>query len=163
MAKIRYGFISNSSSSSFILALDRKPETIEDMKELLFGTDEFYPDPYRDGGYPTLKVAETVFNDIKDQKPMSRDQVFEELGTGWLEGAPDYNSFKDKTKDYGIDWKAYQKACREFQDNSADDLILEFKGKELYLVEYYDDSAYGCALEHGTVFDKICTYRLSKH
>ena len=143
------------------------------MQELLFGTEEFYADPYYDPnssyfssrvpGYPTSQVAETVFKDIADQKPMTLEQVAEELGDGWLEGSPDYESFKDDTKEHNIDWEAYQKASKKFQVETAGELIAEADGKELYLVEYSDDSQYGCALEHGPVFDKIDAFRLSKH
>jgi len=171
--KIRQGHISNSSSSSFILALDKKPESIEEMQNVLFGSKDFYEDPYYDpdctyfskrcAGYPTSQVAETVFDDIKNQKPMTKEQVSEEMGSGWLDGAPDYDSFKDPSKDHGVDWDAYQKASKEFQDKCADDLIIEAKDKVLFVVEYSDDCTYGSALEHGPLFDNIDAFRISKH
>jgi len=175
--KTRQGHVSNSSSSSFILALDKKPESVEDMKEVLFGTEEFYADPYYDPdctyfanrtpGYPTSTVAETVFDDIKDQTPMTKAQVSEEMGHGWLEGAPEYESFKKKgviTKGMDdIDWDSYQEACKVFQDKTADELIAEAGNKVLFLVEYADDDSYGSALEHGPLFDNIDAYRISKH
>ena len=39
--KIRKGFVSNSSSSSFFIALDKKPETSEEIRELFFGGLEY--------------------------------------------------------------------------------------------------------------------------
>lgn len=36
--KIRQGFVSNSSSSSFVVAFEKKPKTKEKMQEMLFGT-----------------------------------------------------------------------------------------------------------------------------
>jgi len=171
--KKRQGFISNSSSSSFILALDKKPESVEEIKEILFGTEEFYKDPYYDPdctyfakrtpGYPTSQVAETVFDDLKNQKPMTKEQVSEEMGSGWIDGAPGYESFEDSSNEHNIDWDAYQKASKEFQDKCADELINEAKGKVLFVVEYSDDCSYGCALEHGPLFDNIDAYRISKH
>jgi len=171
--KKRKGFISNSSSSSFILALDKKPESMEEMKEILFGTEEIYEDPYyepncayfskRASGYPTSQVAQTVYDDLKDQQPMTKDSVSEEMSYGWLEGSPDYDSFRDTNKEHGVDWDAYQKASKEFRDKSADDLITEAKGKVLFVVEYSDDCSYGSALEHGPLFDNIDAYRISKH
>jgi len=168
--KTRQGFVSNSSSSSFILSIAKKPESIAEMQTLLFKDKEFYYDPYYDGDsgyfsnrtekYPASQVAETVFDDIRDQKPMSAEQVAEEMSSGWLDGGPDYNSFK---KDGNIDWKDYQKACDSFNLKCAKELITEAKGKELYVVEYSDDDSYGCALEHGNLFDNIDNYRISKH
>jgi hypothetical protein len=35
--KIRNGFVSNSSSSSFIVVLDKKPENPSELKKVLFG------------------------------------------------------------------------------------------------------------------------------
>ena len=45
--KIRNGFVSNSSSSSFVVAFDKKPETVEELKKLLFGEEEVYGNPHR--------------------------------------------------------------------------------------------------------------------
>ena len=39
--KKRLGFVSNSSSSSFIITFDKVPETVEELKELLFEDQEF--------------------------------------------------------------------------------------------------------------------------
>ena len=38
--KTRNGFVSNSSSSSFIIALDKLPENAEEMHEMLFKSKE---------------------------------------------------------------------------------------------------------------------------
>jgi len=35
--KVRNGFVSNSSSSSFIVAWNKKPESVEEVKNILFG------------------------------------------------------------------------------------------------------------------------------
>ena len=40
--KIRVGFVSNSSSSSFIVVLDKKPENHSELKKVLFGKKETY-------------------------------------------------------------------------------------------------------------------------
>lgn len=126
--KIRKGFVSNSSSSSFILALDKKPKSVSEMKELLFGDAEFYYDPYYDESssyfqnrtekYPTKTVAKTVFEDIKDQKPMTLEDIAEELSSGWgqdelVDGTkrPEYSDFRKEGESFcDSSWEEYDKA-----------------------------------------------------
>lgn len=161
--KIRNGFVSNSSSSSFIISFDKKPESIDEMKKILFGEKQIYSDPYDRTSYSAVEVAETVFNDIKEQDPMTKEQISEELSSGWIEGAPEFSSFRTKPDNREMDFEAYEKAHKEFTDKLADKLIEYAKGKVMFLVEYADDTAYGCALEHGGLFDHMEHFRISKH
>jgi hypothetical protein len=65
--KIRNGFVSNSSSSSFIVAFDSKPESVEGLVKTLFGPGST-PDEIWKGGLTKSEVAERVFDDINKQK-----------------------------------------------------------------------------------------------
>jgi len=176
--KMRDGFVSNSSSSSFIIPFDKKPESIHEMKEILFGDKEYYYDPYYDpdstyfsertAKYPAMQVAETVFKDIEYQKPLSEEQLVEELSRGYISSTlqdgttePSMEDFRDSDND--INWEAYDNAFREYTKKLAKEIIAEAENKELYVVNYSDDDCYGCALEHGPLFDKIGSFRISKH
>lgn len=55
--KIRQGFVSNSSSSSFVVGFYRKPKDVAELQQLLFQEDQIYPHPYDDEGIPVEKVA----------------------------------------------------------------------------------------------------------
>jgi len=134
--KTRTGFVSNSSSSSFIIAFNKKPESIDKMKQILFGDEKIFHHPYEKTGYLTKKVAETVYNDILNQKSKNQEEVIEELGCGWIDHpGKDGKKFFKKNKD-----------C------------------EIFVVEYSDnDGPFYCAMEHGDAFDKIPHIRVSKH
>lgn len=67
--KIRNGFVSNSSSSSFILYFKEKPKGKEELKTLMFTSkqieDGFVGDgEYDEIVYPINTIVNTVFNDI---------------------------------------------------------------------------------------------------
>lgn len=75
--KTRNGFISNSSSSSFIVAFPKKPKTVEETFKMLFGDREkneeiTYLDDYK---ITCGEVANRVFNDIKFQKSADMDLI----------------------------------------------------------------------------------------
>ena len=67
--KIRNSFVSNSSSSSFVVFFRTKPKSIEGLQELLFGYDEWYMNPYGEHNFSAKIVTGTVFNEINNQKP----------------------------------------------------------------------------------------------
>ena len=71
--KIRRGFVSNSSSSSFIVAFDRLPTTHEEMKFMLFGDKKLY-----EARWSTDQVSEIVWEDFCRQvAPMTYSQIIE--------------------------------------------------------------------------------------
>jgi hypothetical protein len=81
--KIRNGFVSNSSSSSFIVAFKRLPETVEELKEMLFGDNNFVS--FYDEKASALEVASRVFNDLaKQAKDLSVSEVIDRAASGVL-------------------------------------------------------------------------------
>ncbi|KKK77527.1 hypothetical protein LCGC14_2852710, partial [marine sediment metagenome] len=56
--KIRQGFISNSSSSSFIVAFPKIPKNQNELQTMLFGDKESYGTPWQN--WPAQQVASTV-------------------------------------------------------------------------------------------------------
>jgi len=82
--KIRQGFVSNSSSSNFILAFDRKPGSAEELQKMMFGDVEKWGDGDRyQISAPTEQIAEAVFEQLGKQ--LSLGEIFEEFRSGWLE------------------------------------------------------------------------------
>jgi hypothetical protein len=82
MMKVRRGFVSNSSSSSFIVAFDRIPQTVGEVQKALFGGSETYDYENWDGidKYPAEQVAGQVWKDIQSQVPNDEDEIKDELG-----------------------------------------------------------------------------------
>ena len=90
--KIRNGFVSNSSSSSFLVAFPREPKSVEDVKEMLFvkGQNDYvnpWPEYARDDElfWSVDQVAEIVWTDIQEQGNPSEDELFECIDGGWFE------------------------------------------------------------------------------
>jgi len=90
--KIRNGFVSNSSSSSFVVAFPREPKSVKDVKEILFAKGQNdYPNPFVYNDTPddqtfwsVDKVAEIVWNDIKGNGPASKEDLFEAINGGYF-------------------------------------------------------------------------------
>jgi len=174
--KIRNGFVSNSSSSSFLVLFPRKPESVEDVITMLFDEDqEFYGQ-----NYPVKTVAETVWSDICDQKINDIKEAQEELSYGSVDSpnAPRYSDFSH-IKDWEKQWKAYDKAKAKFAKKAMEEFLSIKKIRKLklqkisnkpiddlflYIFHYADeDGSYGSALEHDGLFNKVKHIRISKH
>jgi hypothetical protein len=183
--KIRNGFVSNSSSSSFVVVFPREPKSMEEVKDLLFDKDQtIYANPYydpeyyniEDSGWDINTVATTVWNDICEQSKNDFEKAIEEMGNGVIDDndAPDYDDFKN-INDWEKRWKEYRKACRKYGNKKLNDILNIRKTKlkkingeipnfAMYIFEYSDqDGSYGCSLEHGDLFRKLKHIKISKH
>lgn len=159
--KIRAGFVSNSSSSSFVVAFKKEPKTVEDVKKALFEDYKEYFHPYDHIHYSAWQVAETVFEDIQEQKANSKKEISEAF-SGWLEGQPQYENFTDTKGD--IDWGGYEKANKKFQDKLMKKFMEENLNSFIYSFNYEDNNgAYFCALEHGDLFHRLPNIKISCH
>lgn len=78
--KIRNGFVSNSSSSSFIVAFPKKPKNVNDVMKFMFGDDiaGTVKSDYDDEAVLNVQVAKRVFEDISKAKksPTIKDMAY---------------------------------------------------------------------------------------
>lgn len=168
--KVRNGFVSNSSSSSFVVAFEKVPQNVEELRQMLFGEDAFFSEPYGDGGFPTEQVAETVWQDMQEATPLSPEQVVEEFSEGHmyeLEGQ--YPEFpwgcgRLEPEEFQKKWSAYESKRHAVTGALARRFLNQHKGKVFYRFHYSDsDGSYFCALEHGGLFDRLPHQTISHH
>jgi len=172
--KTRNGFVSNSSSSSFIVFFPKEPKSAEDVKNILFNEDQTVYGCY-DDLYSVDQVAETVWNDICSQKINNFEEALEELSSGGAYDAPSYSDF-EHIKDWREKSDAYDNALNIYANKKMKELfnIRKQKLKKInnepiddvlfYIFSYSDnDGSYGSALEHGSLFNKLKNIRISHH
>ena len=162
--KVRQGYVSNSSSSSFIIALVRKPETVEEMKELLFREDEWFPRPGPgEGIYPTMEIAQRVFDDLGE--PLTHGECLE-LMTGNCMWPYDWKTIEHyASKDTGkYDPEKASELWRKNAEETFRRLRERHGHKLLFELHYGDnDGMPDAIMEHGNLFEIVPHLQISHH
>lgn len=145
--KVRTGFVSNSSSSSFIVAFPHKPKDVNDVKKMLFGKGQYYSYPYHDYKYPTSLVAQKVWEDIQRNPAIDRSKYIKET----------YIHFaSDKKYKWSILTQMNDRYRTVSPYMSATKFIEFISRPHIYEFEYSDnDGELYEAMEHGGLFDSL--------
>lgn len=176
--KVRTGFVSNSSSSSFVIGFPHKPKSAEDVQEMMFGKQQWhYSGIYgATNDVSTLWIAEKVFSKI--EKEAEEAEVLKAIGDGWFEGymgiTPGYyDNFKEYNKldreDPKFDEKfnLLQKESEKINDERAKMIVKLFYSiakEELYFaVMWFSDNEGEEVLEHSDIFQRLPHIRTSYH
>jgi hypothetical protein len=163
MAKYRSGFVSNSSSSSFIVRFDSIPTSVEEVQEVLFGDEIVYINPYPWEDVPKYWAAEQVANivweDMKDDPPNNAESIRESIGDYWEFSESNKDKFKLPRGKF--DWDASAIAEDKYNEKLCEQWLEG--GGYTYTFSYADDDTLGSAMEHGTLFDRLDHKKISNH
>jgi len=162
--KIRKGFVSNSSSSSFIVVFPRIPKSAKEVQEMMF------KDMKEHAGYKTIDIAKTIFHDIQCQLNDGKDTPkFNKKILDCIEvnGEPEliikkfFPELIDENEDVSdpdMYWNIHEKITK-MQDGDQD-VIDDFKkkypkGKIFYFTFSDDCGKWGAMLEHSDIFHNL--------
>ena len=153
--KIRSCFISNSSSSSFIVAFPKTPKDITETRLMVFGDDERVMVPF--GGqcsFPTQTMAEVIFDNIQQQVSNNKEKIVESISCGWFDGRLEYDDFEDSKGK--INWVRYKKENDKIATKIAKQFITQNKNKQIYIFSYSDnDGEMMSTMEHEDIFRRL--------
>lgn len=175
--KIRTGFVSNSSSSSFIVAFPKKLETVDEVKTFLFRGDETFYNPFPDtnncNSWGASFIANIVFDDAK--RPATKKEIVELLSNSWEAHKLAYDTLgvninigtlsrKEELKKYKETEEKCDSFCKKYGEDCYRKFMRENKGKKVYIFCYSDnDGELQSAMEHGGLFDNLPNIRISHH
>lgn len=145
--KIRNSFVSNSSSSSFIVAFPKRPKNEEECYNIMFPNNEEILNVY-DYIIHTKQIAEKVFKDIcKQKKSMSVKKIAQEFY-----GRYNYNVEGYSCIDENNDIKITHWGCEEYNFCWGTDKL---KLQEIANYEIEDAKKLYEERYNGKYFDKI--------
>ena len=125
--KERDGFVSNSSSSSFLIGLLRKPRSVEELKRWLFGDMDYLQ--WYDYGHKTIDIARRIFNDLKGKHPIrAKARLIREITAGSFPGYPDI--WRKKRPSDKLE-EQFSKSFPQYSSYWDNDKLKETMAKEL--------------------------------
>ena len=183
--KIRNGFVSNSSSSSFVVIFDKKPESVEELQSILYGKSTRVMG-YDDRSFSTIELSKMIFNDITNvdniinpNDESSIEKVSNEFDNlFWL--YDEYDNFPDffepdkisldelvklnKDRYSDITWEVKEELINRLAKVETERFFEKFNDKFIVLVNYSDnDGSIECVIEHGDTFRNLNYIRISHH
>lgn len=162
--KKRFYFVSNSSSSSFIVGLKEKPKSVSELQDIMFKNQQTIS--FYDDHMTCSDVAKRVFDDLKDQSSLSLEKMIEACSEGYIdelisEECPDYHDYCDGKLIDG-DWDRYEEDLVAYHKKSVDFFKNKYPDVDCYFFEYSDNEG-EALLEHGDIFRNLPHFRISKH
>jgi hypothetical protein len=165
--RIKEDFITNSSSSSFIVAFDKPVVSLEEIKDKIM----------------FIEKATAVFGRIQEQTPIKIElspecinKLTDEISSGYFEGFIwDREDLKKlKKEDFPTEKeyfdartearKKYEKANWEKAEKIAIRFVEENVGKVAYTFSFSDnDGKFWSEMEHGGTFDEFPHLEISHH
>lgn len=172
--KIRMGFVSNSSSSSFYVAFKNIPKDAEELRQWMFGDEQKVKTTWsfqKEERYTdTIEFAEVVYKEMMKQINGEGDITFSDEIMMCIEVGGDIDKIMDRfypnirEEDSDKWWKYYEKmeAIQDGEDGS--ELKEKYPDHKIFSFCYAD----GCGwfqsfMEHGGIFNNFPHERISHH
>ena len=176
--KVRNGFVTNSSSSSFILQFKNVPKTVEEVRDIFFegySLDDQYDseDSYYNYNITVGELCQIILKDLKE--PQTFEEVYESEGVAWELG--DFHKWV--TNKTGVEVFTFYEEDNLTKDNIVDKLQDQFNNEmknqaikyftqnglnvkdKFYTLEYEDRGREGI-LEHDEILETK-GIRISRH
>jgi hypothetical protein len=167
--KRRSGFVSNSSSSSFIVAFPKGfVPTRGTILDYLFPDLDAIVNPYHeDESFSSGQAARYIMVQMQGQTPNDQTKIDEALG-GWLPDQPDFPYYSNETSSeerlkISAAWEKERRAHakRWWRENQKK---LDPKNSDLYVFWFGDENgSFEAALEYGPTFNAVPSLKISHH
>jgi hypothetical protein len=169
--KIRSGFVSNSSSSSFVVAFPKGfASSLENVQNYLFG-----PSPVVWAGNEIVDVTATeaatrIYEDMRAQTPNDQALIMETLENGYVYGGIDYQQYVKASPHtepelYETQKETYAKVEAAWRRAWIKAQMTKMPAEQfdLYVFEYEDKGRVSAALERADVFGAAPYAKVSNH
>jgi hypothetical protein len=172
--KIRNGFVSNSSSSSFVVAFPKRPKNIHECHEMMFGPTDWNAYVGTVNGFDLGKyeAAVAVFKEIGRSRSWSKKKVVEHLGSDIIIEFSQYGHVYPEMPLVEVMYEEEQdkkivEHCNEVAAVNKDIVDLFFdnnSGCFVFQFTYGDENGrFWARMEHSGIFDNLPHLTISLH
>jgi len=165
--KIKPDFITNSSSSSFIVAWPYKIKTIEDVSNYIRGRAKcrvIFNDSVSQPASRMKKTVSLIKRMAGELSHLIASKHYDEYKKDFLKRNDITEQEMNQNRSWStLFWDEQNKTMDIAAKKEAIIFIEKNPGKYCYIYEYEDDTSMGSELEHGDTFRNLNHIQISKH